>query len=88
MGNKRVYYSHEAEMQAKRSQMQATFLYLALGLGIGAVLALLFAPNTGKETREGLANTLEDRIDGSRDMIYRMEKELKELRERLEDRLG
>ncbi len=88
MTNKRIYYSHEAEMDAKRAQMQATFLYLALGLGIGAVLALLFAPNTGKETREGLANTLEDRIDGSRDMIYRMERELKELRERLEDRLS
>ena len=33
------------------------FLYFLAGAGIGAVLALLFAPKTGRETREMLART-------------------------------
>lgn len=33
------------------------FLYFLAGAGIGAVLALLFAPKSGKETREIIART-------------------------------
>ena len=33
------------------------FLYFLAGAGIGAVLALLFAPKSGRETRELLART-------------------------------
>ena len=33
------------------------FLYFLAGAGIGAVLALLFAPKSGKETREAIART-------------------------------
>ena len=33
------------------------FLYFLAGAGIGAVLALLFAPKSGKETRELIART-------------------------------
>jgi gas vesicle protein len=33
------------------------FLYFLAGAGIGAVLALLFAPKSGKETREMIART-------------------------------
>ena len=36
------------------------FLYFLAGAGIGAVLALLFAPKSGKETRELLARTAAD----------------------------
>jgi gas vesicle protein len=36
------------------------FLYFLAGAGIGAVLALLFAPKSGKETRELLAKTATD----------------------------
>ena len=36
------------------------FLYFLAGAGIGAVLALLFAPKSGKETREILARTATD----------------------------
>ena len=36
------------------------FLYFLAGAGIGAVLALLFAPKSGKETREIIAKTATD----------------------------
>ena len=39
------------------------FLYFLAGAGIGAVLALLFAPKSGRETREILARTAADGRD-------------------------
>jgi gas vesicle protein len=39
------------------------FLYFLAGAGIGAVLALLFAPKSGKETRELIARTATDGRD-------------------------
>ncbi len=36
------------------------FLYFVTGAGIGAVLALLFAPKSGKETRDYLSKTATD----------------------------
>ena len=39
------------------------FLYFLAGAGIGAVLALLFAPKSGKETRELIARTASDGRD-------------------------
>jgi gas vesicle protein len=39
------------------------FLYFLAGAGIGAVLALLFAPKSGRETRELLAKTATDSKD-------------------------
>lgn len=37
-----------------------TALYFVAGLGVGAGLALLFAPKSGKETREWMKETAED----------------------------
>ena len=39
------------------------FLFFLAGAGIGAVLALLFAPKTGRETRQILARTAADSRD-------------------------
>lgn len=39
------------------------FLYFLAGAGIGAVLALLFAPKSGRETRELLARTAAESRD-------------------------
>ena len=39
------------------------FLYFIAGAGIGAVLGLLFAPKSGRETRELLARTANDGRD-------------------------
>jgi gas vesicle protein len=39
------------------------FLFFLAGAGIGAVLALLFAPKSGRETRELIARTATDSRD-------------------------
>jgi gas vesicle protein len=39
------------------------FLYFLAGAGIGAVLALLFAPKSGRETRDLIARTATDGRD-------------------------
>lgn len=54
------------------------FGYFLAGLGLGAVLALLFAPRSGEETRE----YLRDRAEGLRDDARRR---VRELRERAEE---
>jgi gas vesicle protein len=89
--NQRIYYSKEAELQAQREKNAVIALFLSLGLGIGAVLALLFAPRSGEEIRKDLASTLEDSLDSgvetSKKALSRVEKDLKDLREWVEDRL-
>ena len=44
----------------ERSSGGDKFLFFLAGAGIGAVLALLFAPKSGKETRELIARTAAD----------------------------
>src|SRR5262245_6087207 len=39
------------------------FMFFVAGAGIGAVLALLFAPKSGRETRELIARTANDSRD-------------------------
>ena len=39
------------------------FLYFMVGAGIGAVFALLFAPKSGRETRDMIARTATDGRD-------------------------
>jgi gas vesicle protein len=39
------------------------FLYFLAGAGVGAVFALLFAPKSGRETREMIAKTAADGRD-------------------------
>lgn len=34
-----------------------------VGLGIGAVIGVLFAPKSGEETREQISNTVRDCVD-------------------------
>lgn len=52
--------------------------FFIVGLGIGALLGILFAPNSGDETREYLSN----RADDGREYA---KKKAQELRERAED---
>jgi gas vesicle protein len=54
--------------------------YFMVGLGVGALLGILFAPRSGEETREYLAN----KADEGREYAQR---KARELRERAEDLL-
>jgi gas vesicle protein len=89
--NNRTYYSREAEERAARDKGIATILFLALGLGIGTALALLFAPTSGKKAREELSHAAEDAISSGRDVVTptlkRLEKEFADLRKKVDERI-
>jgi gas vesicle protein len=91
MTNDRVYYSHDAEMQAMRDRTVLTLVFLAFGLGIGAVLALLFAPTSGKKARRELTKSVEESLKDGREalepVMKRVEKEFEELQKNVEGHL-
>ncbi|HLV33572.1 MAG TPA: YtxH domain-containing protein [Spirillospora sp.] len=83
--NNRIYYSQEAEQQAKRQQTLAMILFAALGVTIGAAVALLFAPKSGDQIRRELSSALEG-TDTSGDTLKRLEREFSDFRNRIEER--
>lgn len=91
MTNDRVYYSHDAEMHAMQDRAVLTLVFLAFGLGIGAVLALLFAPTSGKKARRELTRSVEQGLKDGREivepMVEQVEKEFSELKKNVEGRL-
>jgi gas vesicle protein len=91
MNNDRIYYSHDAETHAMRDRTVLTLVCLTFGLGIGAALALLFAPTSGKVTRHDLARSVEDGLHTGRDtiepVVKRVEKEFDELKKNVEEHL-
>ncbi len=90
--NDRTYYSREAEDQVRREQMGNAVLFILLGLVVGAVLALLFAPESGEKMRGSIEDTINDRFHDSRDTtnhtIRRLERDFADLRKKVEDRLA
>ncbi len=92
MSTARTYYSQEAETAAMRRMTIVTLVWLVLGLGVGAAMALLYAPKSGKKTRHDLSKALENGFDSGQDtlapVVKRLEKEMSELRETMEDRIS
>ena len=60
----RIYYSREAERQARQQTLVLGLVVLIMGLGIGLILALLFAPRSGDETRKELTESAEKALEG------------------------
>ncbi len=85
--NDRTYYSHQAELRSGRKNVAL----LVLALGVGAAAALLFAPHSGHKTREDLTHSLEQGVSKGHEMmdptLKRLEKELVELRQHVEDKV-
>lgn len=86
MERDRIYYSNEAEQraiaQANTERAALAVTVLIAGLGIGAVLALLFAPADGKRTRRDIGRA-EKRFE--RDVQRRTKPVLDDVREVGED---
>jgi gas vesicle protein len=91
MNNERIYYSHDGEMRAMRDRTMLTLIFLTFGLGIGAGLALLFAPTSGKKVRDDLTRSMGEGWNKGRDavepMVKRLEEELADLRKSVDERL-
>jgi gas vesicle protein len=50
-------------MIRNRSKWNHPVSALCVGLGVGAILGILFAPKAGEETRDDIAGTVNDGID-------------------------
>ena len=58
------------------------FSFFLVGLGIGTVIGLLFAPRSGRETRE----LINEKVDEGRDYLKKRGRELREQAEEFVDR--
>jgi len=91
MNTDRIYYSRDAELQATRDKTVMAVILMAIGVGVGAMLALLFAPAAGTETRHDLAHKFEAGVNDGRDtvepMMKKLEHEIADLRQRFQDRI-
>jgi len=89
--NDRVYYSREAEQLAAQQRTILALVVMLLGLGLGAVVALLFAPRKGDEVRKEIANQAENLYDNGRETtgkaLKELQKDFDKLRGDVEDRL-
>jgi gas vesicle protein len=80
MSQQRTFYSDEAKQRVRRETTFVLGVVLALGVGIGTAIAMLFAPQSGDETREEIAHA----TDGT---VKKLEKQFNHLREQVEERL-
>lgn len=91
MNNERIYYSHDAEIHAVHAMTRLMVFCLMVGLGIGAIVAVLFSPLSGKQVREDLSKTVEDGLNNGRQavkpVVKRVEKEIGDLQKTVEDHL-
>jgi len=91
MNTDRIYYSRDPELQAARDKTIMAVILMAIGLGVGAVLALLFAPAAGTETRHEIAHKFESGVNDGREavepMMKKLEREMADLSQRFQDRV-
>lgn len=65
-------YERFGDYQASdRSTLGTALTFLFIGLGAGALAALLFAPKTGKQMRKLLRRKYEDVREGADDLVER-----------------
>lgn len=87
----RIYYSKETEGLAKRQQVVGNLAFLMLGLGAGATLALLFAPERGERMRGLITDALEDGFERGREateeILHHVGKEYPDIYDKLKDGL-
>src|ERR1700736_6885945 len=77
---------HERLERRRESDISARLTYLLIGGGIGAVLALLFAPKSGHELRGDIADATRKGIDKSRETAQELGQRAGEYYESTRDR--
>jgi len=90
--SERKYYSEQSKQRAQREQFLLIGVFLALGLSIGTALAILFAPQSGEETREEIINRAEKQFESGRETtektMARLQEDFNKLRALVEERLN
>jgi gas vesicle protein len=75
----------------KGSQWTETFAAFAVGIGVGAAVAVFFAPRSGRETREYLVNSAKDGLDNAvaagQRVTRRAQDEIENVKDQVNDRV-
>ncbi len=83
----RIYYSREAEEVANRQRFFVAFVSFTLGMALGTLIMLLFAPKEGEQTRKRISEALEEGFERGRtaaeDAIQNVEKDSPDLLEEI-----
>ena len=75
-------------MQERESSATTKLTYLIIGGGIGAVLALLFAPKSGIELREDIADATRKGLEKSKEAAAQIQERAGEYYEVSRERVG
>lgn len=76
----RKYYSSEAHKQVQQEKLMLALFATMCGVGIGAIIALIFAPQAGDETRSQIEDTLQN---AGEDLNKRVDKMRNEVQDRV-----
>ena len=71
----------------KRNRMPATILPFAVGLGIGAAVALLFAPKAGEELRNDITEGVNDGVNHIRTTGKELKRKVQQLADTAQDQV-
>jgi gas vesicle protein len=86
-----MYYSQEAEQRAQRDRLSLALVATAIGIGMGAVIALIFAQQSGDEVRRQLGEQFENAVNQGAEVAGKAVKEAKKTADKVigevEDRL-
>ncbi|MCC6616499.1 MAG: YtxH domain-containing protein [Anaerolineae bacterium] len=74
----RIYYSREAQARAQQQQVALVLAATAISLGVGALIALLLAPQTGEKTRRVLEGHLDEAFDSGRHLADQVRRDVEE----------
>jgi gas vesicle protein len=71
------------------SKWQGTASGLFIGVGVGVAIGILLAPKSGKDTRDQIAGTIKDGVDGAiaqgQNLTRRAQQSLDDAREHVKD---
>lgn len=72
----------------KNSNAAKNLSYLLIGGGIGATLALLFAPKSGSELREDISNVATDKLEKTRETVGQLRENVGNYYENVKEKAG
>ncbi|NJL95762.1 MAG: YtxH domain-containing protein [Anaerolineae bacterium] len=78
-----TFYSEEAKKKTQRQQIALGMASLVTGMGLGAVVALLFAPEDGESMRSRISNAMNEGQGKLEELITTLESEYPDLSERV-----
>ena len=70
MNYKKLIASRIAKLPSHSSDKTGAVVALLAGLAVGAVLGVLFAPDSGKKTRERISDKALDLADNAKDSLH------------------